>query len=229
MSRNGSGTYNLPAGNPVVTNTTISSTWANNTLSDIAAALTGSIASDGQTTMSGQLNLGNNKIINLADGTLGADAVTLSQMNTAIAAAGGGTGRIVQIVQSRNGAYSATSSTSYAATGHTATITPTSATSKILVMVSSFFWQTNQNNGNAFLTIYRNSTDICPGSAFVMQNASTSGASSAIYGSMSYQLIDSPASTSALTYQPYIRVDSSGNAAYNGNGQGTIVLLEISQ
>ncbi|CAB5217704.1 hypothetical protein UFOVP202_1, partial [uncultured Caudovirales phage] len=29
MSRNGSGTYNLPAGNPVVTGTTITSSWAN--------------------------------------------------------------------------------------------------------------------------------------------------------------------------------------------------------
>lgn len=65
MSRNGSGTYSLPAGNPVVTGTTISSTWANNTLSDIATALTGSVASDGQTTMSGNLNMGNNEITNV--------------------------------------------------------------------------------------------------------------------------------------------------------------------
>ena len=62
MSRNGSGVYNLPAGNPVVTGTTISSTWANNTLSDIATALTGSVAADGQTTMTGNLPMGNNKI-----------------------------------------------------------------------------------------------------------------------------------------------------------------------
>ena len=41
MSRNGSGTYSLPSGNPVVTGTTISSTWANNTLTDIATALSG--------------------------------------------------------------------------------------------------------------------------------------------------------------------------------------------
>ena len=65
MSRNGSGTYSLPAGNPVVTGTTISSTWANNTLSDIATALTGSVAADGQTTMSGNLNMGNNQITNV--------------------------------------------------------------------------------------------------------------------------------------------------------------------
>jgi hypothetical protein len=55
MSRNGSGTYNLPAGNPVVTGTIISSTWANNTLADMATAITGSIAADGQTPITGAL------------------------------------------------------------------------------------------------------------------------------------------------------------------------------
>ena len=55
MSRNGSGTYTLPAGNPVVTGTAISSTWANNTLTDMATALSGSIAADGQTPITGAL------------------------------------------------------------------------------------------------------------------------------------------------------------------------------
>jgi len=55
MSRNGSGTYTLPSGNPVVTGTTISSAWANNTLTDIATALSGSIAADGQTPITGAL------------------------------------------------------------------------------------------------------------------------------------------------------------------------------
>ena len=65
MSRNGSGIYNLPAGNPVVTGTTISSTWANNTLTDIANALTASLTADGQTTATGNLNMGNNQIVNV--------------------------------------------------------------------------------------------------------------------------------------------------------------------
>lgn len=65
MSRNGSGVYTLPAGNPVVTGASIRSTWANNTMNDIATALTGSVASDGQTTMSGNLNMGNNEITNV--------------------------------------------------------------------------------------------------------------------------------------------------------------------
>lgn len=50
MPRNGSGSYGLPAGNPVVPSTVISSTWANTTLSDIGTAITQSIANDGQTT-----------------------------------------------------------------------------------------------------------------------------------------------------------------------------------
>jgi len=76
MSRNGSGTYSLPAGNPVVTGTTISSSWANNTMTDIASALTDSVAADGQTPMTGNLDLNSNKIVNLADPTLVQDAAT---------------------------------------------------------------------------------------------------------------------------------------------------------
>jgi hypothetical protein len=79
MSRNGSGTYSLPAGNPVVTNTTISSTWANNTLADIATALTGSLASDGQTPATGNLDMNSNKIVNLTAGTTTGNAVEYDQ------------------------------------------------------------------------------------------------------------------------------------------------------
>ena len=83
MSRNGSGTYTLPAGNPVVTGTTISTTWANNTLNDIAATLTDSVAADGQTPMTGDLDLNSNKIVNLAAGTIAGDAVEYSQLTAA--------------------------------------------------------------------------------------------------------------------------------------------------
>lgn len=79
MSRNGSGTYSLPAGNPVVTGTTISSSWANNTMNDIASALTGSVAADGQTPMTGQLNMNTNKIVGLVAGNVSGEAVEYSQ------------------------------------------------------------------------------------------------------------------------------------------------------
>lgn len=80
MSRNGSGTYTLPAGNPVVTGTTISSTWANTTLTNIASALTDSLAADGQTTATGNLKMGNNRITGMADGIASTDAATVGQV-----------------------------------------------------------------------------------------------------------------------------------------------------
>ena len=87
MSRNGSGTYTLPAGNPVVTGTTITTTWANTTLNDVASSLTGSVAADGQTPMSGSLNMANNKIIAVLDPTLAQDAATKLYVDTADALA----------------------------------------------------------------------------------------------------------------------------------------------
>jgi hypothetical protein len=79
MSRNGTGTYNLPAGNPVVTGTVIASTWANSTLTDIASALTGSVAADGQTPMTGDLDMNTNKVINVEPATVAGNAVEYAQ------------------------------------------------------------------------------------------------------------------------------------------------------
>ena len=82
MSRNGSGVYSLPASNPVVTGTVISTTWANNTMNDLASAMTDSVAADGQTPMTGPLNLNSNKVINVANGVLTGDAVNFGQFST---------------------------------------------------------------------------------------------------------------------------------------------------
>jgi hypothetical protein len=224
MSRNGSGTYTLPAGNPVVTNTTISSTWANTTLADIATALSGSLASDGQTTATGNLQMGNNKIVNLDDGTSASDAVNYGQL----LAVAGGTGRIVQTVRS-TGTSASTSSTGYVATGHTATITPTSSTSKILVFVNAMFWQTNVffNSANSYMALYRNGINAQSGD-WIMVNANVNGASGAnIYAFGAIMYLDSPATTSATIYQPYIRADGNGACVYNASGNGTVTLLEI--
>ena len=82
MSRNGSGVYSLPPSNPVITGTTISSTWANNTMNDIAAALTDSVAADGQTPMTGNLDLNTHKVVNLVAGTASGDAIEFAQFKT---------------------------------------------------------------------------------------------------------------------------------------------------
>jgi hypothetical protein len=80
MAFNGSGTYNLPAGNPVVTGTTISSTTTNNTNSDIATALTNCITRDGQSTPSANLPMNAKKLTGLAAGTSAGDSVRYEQV-----------------------------------------------------------------------------------------------------------------------------------------------------
>jgi hypothetical protein len=82
MSRNGSGQYNLPAGNPVVSNTTISSTWANTTLQDIGSALTQSIAKDGQTVATGNLPMGGFRHTNVAPATQANEYARLDQVQS---------------------------------------------------------------------------------------------------------------------------------------------------
>ena len=74
------GIYTLPVGNPVTTGTTITSNWANTTLTDIGTTLTNSIATDGQTSMVANLPMGNNKITGLANGTASTDAVAFGQL-----------------------------------------------------------------------------------------------------------------------------------------------------
>jgi hypothetical protein len=82
MARNGSGTYSLPSGNPVVSGSTISSNWANNTLSDIATALTGSLAKDGQTVPTANIPMGGFKLTGLAAATTNGDALRFEQLPT---------------------------------------------------------------------------------------------------------------------------------------------------
>ena len=48
MSRNASGTYTLPTGNPVVSGTDITVTWGNNTMNDIATEMTDSLSRSGK-------------------------------------------------------------------------------------------------------------------------------------------------------------------------------------
>jgi len=232
MSRNGSGTYSLPAGNPVITNTTISSTWANTTLADIATALTGSLATDGQTTATGNLQMGNNKIVNLDDGTNAADAVNLAQLTAAISTAiSGVSGRILQTVTSQFTTTSTTASSSFVSTGHTVSITPTSATSKILVLQSGTMAQPSDStpSANSMLTIYRNSTNLA-GSNGIMGNVNI-GYTGSIYASIAVSLLDAPATTSATVYTVYYKNTASGQTIYNygfGAQLANLTVLEIS-
>src|ERR1700694_1342013 len=80
MPRNGSGTYSLPAGNPVVTGTTISSTIQNTTMTDVANTLTTSIASDGQTVPTANLPMGGFKHTGAGAGSAPGDSLRWEQL-----------------------------------------------------------------------------------------------------------------------------------------------------
>jgi len=75
MPRNSGGQYSLPTGNPVTTATAISSTWANNTLTDLKTEMTDSLSRSGKGAMLAQLQL--------FDGTVSAPGVAFgSDTNT---------------------------------------------------------------------------------------------------------------------------------------------------
>lgn len=74
MPRNSSGVYSLPAGNPVVTNTLITTTWANATLPDIATELTSSLDRNGRGGMLAPLKV--------LDGAVGAPSFTFNSEPT---------------------------------------------------------------------------------------------------------------------------------------------------
>lgn len=80
MPRNGSGTYSLPAGNPVVTGTTISSSVQNITMSDVANALTLSLAANGETPATANLPMNSNKLTGLSSGTSAGDSLQFEQL-----------------------------------------------------------------------------------------------------------------------------------------------------
>ena len=151
-----------------------------------------------------------------------------SQLATTAFVQGALGGKIVQTVRA-TGTSASTTATGYVPTGHTATITPTSTSSKILVLVNAMFWQTNvyANSANCFMALYRSGSNVQSGD-WIMINANVNGASGAnIYVFAALMYLDSPNTISSITYQPYIRCDGGGSAVYNASGNGTVTLLEI--
>jgi len=74
------GTYTLPAGNPVVTATTITSTWANTTMSDIATALSTCLLKDGTQTVTANIPMASFKFTGLAAGSAAGNSLRYEQL-----------------------------------------------------------------------------------------------------------------------------------------------------
>jgi hypothetical protein len=81
MARNGAGTYQLPAGQPVVTGTTISSATHNTLANDLANALTTSIATDGQSVVTANIPFSGYKATGLGAATVNGDALRFENLS----------------------------------------------------------------------------------------------------------------------------------------------------
>ena len=79
MPYNGSGTFTLPAGNPVVTGSTISSATTNTTNNDLANGLSNAVTRNGQSPPTANLPMGNFKLTGLAAGTGAGESVRYEQ------------------------------------------------------------------------------------------------------------------------------------------------------
>ncbi len=137
-------------------------------------------------------------------------------------------GSVLQVVQQLYTAVDSTTSTAYVPSGLSASITPTASTSKILINVCTNGYIASANL-QMNMTLYRNSTNlITQGQGVIYDSA---GGMQAPY---SLLYLDSPATTSSITYTPYFKNtgNSAGTVYFNiphAGGQPTavIVLMEI--
>ena len=132
-------------------------------------------------------------------------------------------GCILQVVMGTATAGFSTTSTSYVATNLSATITPSSATSKILISFSGPAYSLATNY--VFLTVYRNnSVNLGFGGS---SGLATTGNNPGTYDtSVASMYLDSPATTSAVTYTVYLKTGNS--TAYFGDASncGQVMILQ---
>lgn len=129
---------------------------------------------------------------------------------------------VIQVVSNFTTSNISTVSATFEATGLSASITPTSTSSKIFVIVSSPSWYCDQNN--AYATVFRGTTNIGNGDYGLMQNYV-----GAAYAPSTTQVMDSPSSTSSLVYSVHHRIVTGGSSyiSYSTYGQFTITLMEV--
>jgi len=111
------------------------------------------------------------------------------------------TGSVLQVVSATRTASSVTTSTSFVSNGLTASITPSSSSSKIFVTVSSV-GDSGASGVTAFYTLYRNSTNL--GGA-TEGFGGVSASSGNIRAPIAFNYLDSPSTTSSVSYTLYYR------------------------
>lgn len=152
----------------------------------------------------------------------GANGLTFPNLSTQTSA-----GQVLQVVQGTYATQESTNSTSYVSRGLTASITPKFSTSKILVAVSvvggndGYRWQ--------YFTVYRNGTTNIAGGSGNPGGYVSNGSSVTDYlETVSFQILDAPATTSSTTYTLYTKGQSGGTyRTCPDNMPAYITLMEI--
>ena len=146
------------------------------------------------------------------------------------------TGKILQVVEASTTTAATTTSTSYVATGLQVAITPAATSSKILVFAT---WVTGfiQSDKDCRFQLYRDTTSIGGGneSRYVgVGGGAMNGDTWFTYGFQQFniQKLDSPSSTSELTYKVMFNVNGSGATGRfgeqrNGDDSGANVICAI--
>jgi hypothetical protein len=152
-----------------------------------------------------------------ADVTLAGAAVELLNNSGRIVV--GQSGSVIQLVNGITPSTYTTASSSMTATGYGLSITPTSTSSKILILLSGSMDSGTLNN-QAILALYRATTGLGSGSS-----NSVFSAGARMIGGLAVVFLDSPATTSATTYNIYFSAGSSSTITwYSG---ATVTLMEI--
>ena len=132
-------------------------------------------------------------------------------------------GVVLQVVGATFSTQTSTTSTSYVATGLTLSITPKFSTSKILI--TGMINIQGAANNDSYWTIYKNGSNLSTStSGFGIVEAGTQ----VVLSTQGINYLDSPATTSAITYAIYCKVGSGSTQFWCINGQpATLTALEI--
>lgn len=139
---------------------------------------------------------------------------------------GSATGRIVQVVHGSYATEVASTSLTYADTGLTASITPTSASNTVLVIVQQQGLAKDAGNTGITLRIMRGASVIRDviGAALWTNNTNRNS------GSLGVLYVDSPATTSSTTYKTQFALNVAAGTGWvqKDNSYSSITLMEIS-
>ena len=137
------------------------------------------------------------------------------------------TGSVLQVVNTSSQAQLITTSTAWVATSLVATITPTSTSSKILIVFNMPAYQASAGSHEA-ATLFRGTVSGTNLGDSSWGFGSVHSSSGAILATLSGNYLDSPSTTSAQTYTVAHRVNGGTGYAMINVAFGGITLMEIS-